>query len=146
MTLSATARPTRRNQVARARPTLVIAAPWASSSATGRHTYAIRSIALERGGRLAESPDARENSGVSNATKTRPDRREQRQRGHHPERPPPLGQDDPVGRQRGRQQHVEAAPHPLLGQHRRRGEADQQQAKGGLEAVDEREELTRRLS
>ena len=84
---------------------------------------------------------AAEQVGLSRGDEDSSNRGQQCQRGHDPKSAPPLGQYDPVGRQRGCHQDIEAAAHPLLSQHRRRGQAEQQQAKRGLKTADEREGL-----
>jgi hypothetical protein len=62
--------------------------------------------------------------------------RQHRQRWYAAEGAPPLAQDDRPGRQRGGQQHVEAAALALLGQARHGRDAKEQQPGGHLQAAD----------
>ena len=69
----------------------------------------------------------------------RRDRHEAGQEGHpgdHAVMGQPFSQDEATGRERRGQQHLEAAPGPVLGQRGRREQAEQEQADGGLEAVE----------
>ena len=77
-------------------------------------------------------PDAR--PGASQDDQARQDR----QQGDQAERAQPLAEHDLSGGERGRHQHVEAPAHPLLGQRGRRRHAQQEQADGDLERVDDR--------